>query len=976
MISQVKSKRVLSFLARFVFPTVVTIALFLTAFFSIIIPTIEKNSLDRKREMIRELTTSAWNIFAKLDHDVQKGIISKSQAQREAIDQVRSLHYGREMKDYFWINDMHPRMVVHPYRPDLNGKDLSTYTDQEGKRIFVEMVKLVQSEGDGYVEYMWQWKDEQKRILPKISYVKGFTPWGWIIGTGIYIDDVKVEIASITNDLIKISLFILLVIVLLLIFIAEQSYKALQEQQAAEIALRESEEKYRTLVESAAEGMFMALEGRFMYVNQTIADMMGYSKDELSNMNTADIFSGFDELPSKQYIQDLLEGRSVPERFEARLKTRSGSICDVTLSATQISLGGKIGFMAVVSDITNRKKAEDELGASEEKFRTMANNINVGFFRMTTDKNPRFIEANPALVELLGYDSKESLLAAPVLSFYVNPDEYKSLSPKAGESGLRREVVKFRRKNGSVFNASIWGVRIDDDGEDVRYFDGIMEDITEVIDREEKSDKLISEMQSTLMFFGQQLSTLNARNVVICSSLTNVRDAVRIMEDQNTDILLVQNESGANCGVLTNHDLRKALIASGSGAQNPVSEIMTEKILSLPGQSSVFDAWVMMNQNDIFHLYITDSNGVITGVFNGDDILAIQNYSPSVLLHEIQNSTTPEEIIKLNKIQPYIITTLIESGAKPRNISHLTTLMSDTILKKFIRFAEDILGPPPVPFTFFVFGSEGREEQTLSTDQDNAIIYEDVSPDNESSVREYFLSMGTKVCTWLNDAGYTFCDGNIMAMNPEYCQNISMWKQYFSKWVFSATAEDLLRAKIFFDFRTAYGDENFEHALRDHLNTILTDNSRFFGLLARNILPMAPPIGRFGNFIVESSGVHRGSFDIKSAMMPIIDFARIYALKNRIKTSNTTLRLDALRDLKILTDINHQEMIQAYTYLMQIRLRIQAEAISTRIKNPDNYISPRHLSSIEQKLLKEIFSQTKNFQVRLSYDFTGQIGGI
>jgi CBS domain-containing protein len=215
-----------------------------------------------------------------------------------------------------------------------------------------------------------------------------------------------------------------------------------------------------------------------------------------------------------------------------------------------------------------------------------------------------------------------------------------------------------------------------------------------------------------------------------------------------------------------------------------------------------------------------------------------------------------------------------------------------------------------------------------------------------------------------------------MAMNPEYCQPLSVWKQYFSKWVFSATGEDLLRAKIFFDFRTGYGDESIEDDLREHLNSIVPDNPRFFQLLARNILPMAPPIGRFGNFIVESSGEHRGSFDIKASMIPIVDFARIYALKNRIKTANTMMRLAALREMKILTDLNYQEMIQAYTCLMQIRLRIQAEAISKMKKNPDNFVYPKNLTSIEQKLLKEIFSQTKNFQVRLSYDFTGQMGGI
>jgi PAS domain S-box-containing protein len=976
MISQVKSKRILSFLARFVFPTVVTIALFLTAFFSIIIPAIEKNSLDRKREMIRELTTSAWNIFAKLDSDEKRGLLTKEQAQRQAIDQIRNLHYGREMKDYFWINDMHPRMVVHPYRSDLDGKDLSTYTDSEGKRIFIEMVKLVESEGDGYVEYMWQWKDEETRILPKISYVKGFTPWGWIIGTGIYVDDVKAEIESITGDLIKISLFILLIIVLLLVFIAEQSYRALQEQQDAENALRESEEKYRTLVESAAEGMFMAIEGRFMYVNQTIADMLGYSTAELSEIQAGDIFYELNEFSGNEYISDLLEGRPVPERFETRLKTKAGLLCDVTLSATQISLGGRNGFMAVVSDITNRKKAEDELGASEEKFRTMANNLNVGFFRMTTDKNPRFIEANPALAELLGYESRESLLSVPVLNFYVNQDEYNRLAPQAGETGLKREVVKFRRKDGSVFNASIWGVRIHEGEGQIRYFDGIMEDITEVIEREEESRKLLSEMQSTLMYFSRQIDHLKIRNLAICSPELSIRDAARLMSEQVTDIVLVRDEAGRDAGTLTDYDLRKVLADSGHGPESPVSGVMSQKVLTLPGRSSVFEAWILMTHNSVSHLFVTNIVGDITGVLHGEDILAIQHYSPSVLLWEIQSAVSHEDIASANRILPFLITTLIESGAKPQNINHLTTMVSDTIVKKFIEFAIDQLGPPPVKFSFVVFGSEGREEQTLRTDQDNAIIYEDPSPGTEKSASEYFLLMGEKVCTWLNDAGYTFCDGKIMAMNPEYCQPLSVWKQYFSKWVFSATGEDLLRAKIFFDFRTGYGDEIIEHDLREHLNSIVPDNSRFFQLLARNILIMAPPIGRFGNFIVESSGEHRGSFDIKASMMPIIDFARIYALKNRIRTANTMMRLAALHEMKVLTDLNYQEMIQAYTYLMQIRLRIQAEAVSRLKKNPDNYVCPKNLTSIEQKLLKEIFSQTKNFQVRLSYDFTGQIGGL
>ncbi|MEI6127292.1 MAG: cache domain-containing protein, partial [Pseudomonadota bacterium] len=187
------------FLLRVVVPTILAIALFIAGIFFKIIPTIEKNSMDRKREMLRELTSSAWNILAKLENDERQGITTRQEAQRQAIGQIRNLHYGHEMKDYFWINDMTPRMVIHPYRSDLNDKDLSDFKDPDGIHVFVEFVNVVKQHGSGFVNYKWQSWDNKLLILPKISYVKGFAPWGWIIGTGIYVDDVKAEIALLTN---------------------------------------------------------------------------------------------------------------------------------------------------------------------------------------------------------------------------------------------------------------------------------------------------------------------------------------------------------------------------------------------------------------------------------------------------------------------------------------------------------------------------------------------------------------------------------------------------------------------------------------------------------------------------------------------------------------------------------------------------------------------------------------------------------
>jgi PAS domain S-box-containing protein len=969
-----------SFLVRFIFPTAITIALFLTSIFSIVIPTIEKNSLDRKREMIRELTNSAWNILAKFQHDEQQGLITRAEAQKQAIEQIRNLHYGQEMKDYFWINDMHPRMVIHPYRTDLNGKDLSNYTDPDGKRVFVEFVNVVKKQGSGYVNYMWQWKDVKSRIVPKISYVKGFAPWGWIIGTGIYIEDVKAEIASIIRNVIEISLFILGVMSVLLATIIVQSFRTERQRRIAEQALQESEEKYRTLVESAAEGMLMALEGRYMYANQTIVKLLEYSQEEFSGMPVADIFTESKTHPSYHYVQDFIAGNPPPERFEAQLKTKGGDIKEVILSTSPIAIGGRAGYIVVATDITKRKQAEEALGESEEKFRTLANNLNVGVFRRTIGSAPKFIEVNPALVTLLGYSSKQELLSISVVDLYVNPEDRKKLEPKVQQETskreIKREIVKLKKKDGTLFFSSIWAVIVKDESGNPQYVDGILEDITDIKSREEEQARLLSEMQAALLFLNQPLESLHLRAVVSCSPTTSVQEAVALLDQKNTDVLLVRDDQGNNAGVITDLDLRKNVIAKGCQLDKPVSRIMSSPVVSAPAQACIFEAGLLMEQKKISHLFVTDNQETVIGVLRSDNIAAIQKYSPTILLREIQQAKIPEDIIKQNAVLPYLVSTLINSGAKSQYINHLTTIIVDAVLQKFIDFAIEALGSPPGRFAFIVFGSEGRQEQTLRTDQDNAIIYEDVPHEREEAMQAYFLNLGKKVCGWLNQAGYSYCEGNNMAQNPQWCQPVSTWKRYFGEWIAAGTAEDLLKTKIFFDFRGAYGEQTFVHMLRNHLNEVIAQNPRFFQLLARNVLQLSPPIGFFGNFVVESVGENKKAFDIKSSMMPIVDYARIYALQHNIAATNTFERLQQLYERNLLSQQNYQEMIQAYSYLMQIRLRVQAEAISQGNRKPENYVSPKNLTYIEQKLLKEIFSQTKNFQARLSYDFTGQLGGV
>jgi signal transduction histidine kinase len=219
--------------ANIIAPPILTFALFLLLIFAVVIPTMKRTIIERKKEMLRELTQTAWSELASLHEQEIAGTLTRAAAQQAAMARIQRLRYGDDGKDYFWITDSHPRMVMHPYRPELNGQDLSTYADPAGKKLFVEFAHLVRRHGDGYTDYLWQWKDDETHVAPKLSYVKGFAPWDWIIGTGIYLEDVRAEIAQLTRRVLQIALGISVVLALLLGYIVQQGLSLERRRQQA-----------------------------------------------------------------------------------------------------------------------------------------------------------------------------------------------------------------------------------------------------------------------------------------------------------------------------------------------------------------------------------------------------------------------------------------------------------------------------------------------------------------------------------------------------------------------------------------------------------------------------------------------------------------------------------------------------------------------------------------------------------------------
>ncbi|MFH1156570.1 MAG: DUF294 nucleotidyltransferase-like domain-containing protein [Pseudomonadota bacterium] len=484
----------------------------------------------------------------------------------------------------------------------------------------------------------------------------------------------------------------------------------------------------------------------------------------------------------------------------------------------------------------------------------------------------------------------------------------------------------------------------------------------------------IKSKDDSLPFFSQAVSGLCRTDLVTCSHDTTIKEAAKTMTQHRISSIFVKDPNGVIDGIVTDNDIRSRVVATGFDIRKPAREIMSFPLKSIRYDAQIFEAYTMIMQDRLKHLPLRDIRGNIIGVITDKDLIAAQGDSPYLLIREIHSAGSIETIMRIHKRLPEILRILIQSGAKAGNLSKLVTAVSDAILKRIIQFAVDTLGDPPCRFAFMVMGSEGRAEQTLKTDQDNAIIYETIFEEHEHDrIRDYFLRLGNLICTWLDKAGFAFCEGNNMAKNPQWCQPIDVWKGYFHDWVRKADPEDLLRASIFFDFKGAWGDRELVNELKDFLFKSLQGWSGFFRSLTENALYFKPPIGFFRNIVVESKGEHKDSFDIKRAMLPIVDFARIYALKNNIRETNTLSRLYQVYTQQVLTQQEYDDVDQAYNYLLQLRFVRQVAAVVDEKKEPNNFCNPDTLSRLDQTMLKEIFKRIEKLQLKLSLEFTGII---
>jgi CBS domain-containing protein len=462
----------------------------------------------------------------------------------------------------------------------------------------------------------------------------------------------------------------------------------------------------------------------------------------------------------------------------------------------------------------------------------------------------------------------------------------------------------------------------------------------------------------------------NSEPVMGTLDMTIKQVAMR-MQEESSSYLMLHSDIFAESGIITESDLTRKVIASGYDINRPASEVMSAPLHTIYEKAMVFEAFMKMMHENVQHLAVDNGERQIVGVLSSRELLSAQSESPLIILTEIASAETSASLKEQHEKLPVVVKGLISRGVAARNINRMITTVSDAILNKILETTLAEMAHPPVPFAFIIMGSEGRGEQTLKTDQDNAIIFEDVSEAELPEVSQYFLDLGQRVCKRLNDVGYDFCRGDVMAQNPNWCQPLSVWMKYFLKWIYASEPEDILHSSIFFDFRFGYGDEQLVHSLRDHLFGLVGKWQGFLRYMVDNAMYFKPPLGLFRNFVVESKGEHRNSLNVKIAMTPIVDFARIYTLKNGIKATNTFERIEYLCHMGALSQAQYEELEKSYAFLMQLRMERQVTALIDEKKEADNFINPKGMTHIEQTMLKEIFKRISSLQSQMCFEFTG-----
>jgi CBS domain-containing protein len=465
------------------------------------------------------------------------------------------------------------------------------------------------------------------------------------------------------------------------------------------------------------------------------------------------------------------------------------------------------------------------------------------------------------------------------------------------------------------------------------------------------------------------LAVIVKREPVSVPAETSIRQVVERMADSHLGSMVIVDAGEQPVGIFTLSDVLKRIVLPGKSLDQPISSVMSASPQTLPLAANAHDAALAMAMHGIRHVLAVDEGGRLKGVVSERDLFKLQGAGLRQIRHAIDAATSLEVLQHAREDVRQLSLTMLTEGGGAQEITQFISTLNDTVTRRILELNLDRHDLYGIDWAWLSFGSEGRDEQTFTTDQDNGIVYICTDIMDRELTQLRFLEFARDVNADLDACGFPLCKGNIMASNPDLCLTLEEWEEKFARWVRTPEPQALLNATIFFDFRPLYGRFNLAHRMRLSLLRQTRGNPLFLRMLAQNALSVSPPLGRIRDFVTGADPEHPGTIDLKKYGVRLFtDAARVFALAHQIEATNTVSRLKRASALMNFSSDDLAASLEGFNFIQLLRLRHQ-HFEQEHGRPGDNLIRPDELNEIERRILKEAFRQARKLQARLKLDY-------
>lgn len=456
------------------------------------------------------------------------------------------------------------------------------------------------------------------------------------------------------------------------------------------------------------------------------------------------------------------------------------------------------------------------------------------------------------------------------------------------------------------------------------------------------------------------LSGIATRRPFTCGPATSLREALGEMQRRRIGSVVVCDEAGRPEGILTRDDVLGKVALAGVSLDTPIASVMTAPVHALDDRQTAHEAALLMAREGVRHVPVL-RDGLVCGLVSERDLFALQRLTIRDVRRAIGLAADQGALVAAADDLRRLARNLLGQGVQARQLTLLVSHLNDLVARRALDLRAAEHGVALEQACWVALGSEGRSEQTISTDQDNALV---LPASVTASERERWLRFGRSVNQLLDACGYPLCRGGIMAGEPDCCLGIDEWHARFSHWIDHGGPQDLLNASVFFDLRPLAGDLSLAAGLREKVVGAAAANPRFLRQLALNALAHEPPLSWLGGLETDS----QGSMDLKlQGTALFVDAARVYALAHGVQATGTRERLEAVAPLLGVPDREAGAWVAGFEFLQLLRLRVQMgepgdPAVSNRV-------AVDSLHDVDRRILKESLRMARRIQQRLRLDY-------